>query len=151
MFPKIRIEIPEKNCNFKEYFKKFKIERPSIESVQIFRIASVLLYNIRSSCLEVFCKKGVLTNFAKFRRVSFFNKVAGFMTGKHLYQSLFFNKVFLKNFINKETMTKVFSCELCEISKNTFRYRTSATAASDNGLFAITNITIFNYEILRRK
>ena len=34
----------------------------------------------RSSRKEVFCKKGVLRNFAKF-------------TGKHLYQSLFFNKV----------------------------------------------------------
>ena len=34
----------------------------------------------RSSRPEVFCKKGVFRNFAKF-------------TGKHLYQSLFFNKV----------------------------------------------------------
>ena len=34
----------------------------------------------RSSRLEVFCKKNVLRNFAKF-------------TGKHLCQSLFFNKV----------------------------------------------------------
>ena len=34
----------------------------------------------RSSRPEVFCKKGVLRNFAKF-------------TGKHLRQSLFFNKV----------------------------------------------------------
>ena len=34
----------------------------------------------RGSRPEVFCKKGVLTNFAK-------------LTGKHLYQSLFFNKV----------------------------------------------------------
>ena len=34
----------------------------------------------RSSRPVVFCKKGVLENFAKF-------------TGKHLYQSLFFNKV----------------------------------------------------------
>ena len=34
----------------------------------------------RSSRPEVFCKKGVLRNFAKF-------------TGKHLWQSLFFNKV----------------------------------------------------------
>ena len=34
----------------------------------------------RSSRPEVFCKKGVLRNFAKF-------------TGKHLFQSLFFNKV----------------------------------------------------------
>ena len=34
----------------------------------------------RSSRLEVFCKKGVLGNFAKF-------------TGKHMCQRLFFNKV----------------------------------------------------------
>ena len=39
-----------------------------------------LSVNNRSSCPEVFCEKGVLTNFAKF-------------TGKHLCQSLFFNKV----------------------------------------------------------
>ena len=36
--------------------------------------------NIRSSRTEVFCKKAVLKNFAKF-------------TGKHLCQSLFFNKI----------------------------------------------------------
>ena len=34
----------------------------------------------RSSRPEVFCEKGVLTNFGKF-------------TGKHLCQSLFFNKI----------------------------------------------------------
>ena len=48
---------------------------------------------------EVFYKKGVLKNFAKF-------------TGKHQCQSLFFNK--------KETLAQVFSCEYCEIFKNTF-------------------------------
>ena len=47
----------------------------------------------------MFCKKGALRNFAKF-------------TGKHLYQGLFL--------IKKETQTQVFSCEFCEISKNTF-------------------------------
>ena len=52
---------------------------------------------------EVFHKKGVLKNFAKF-------------TGKHLCQSLFFKK----NFIKKETLAQVFSCEFCEIFKNTF-------------------------------
>ena len=39
-------------------------------------------YFSRSSCPEVFCQKGVLENVAKF-------------TGKHLSQSLFFNKVTL--------------------------------------------------------
>ena len=54
----------------------------------------------RSSLPEVFCKKGVLINFTKF-------------TGKHLCQSLFFNKVFLwklwkllekKSFANNRTI-----------------------------------------------
>ena len=38
------------------------------------------LSKLRSSRPEVFCKKGALRNFAK-------------LTGKHLCQSLFFNKV----------------------------------------------------------
>ena len=29
------------------------------------------------------------------------------------------------NFIKKETLTQVLSCEFCEISKNTFSYRTT--------------------------
>ena len=63
----------------------------------------------RSSRPEVFCKRGVLKNFAKF-------------TGKQLCQSLFFNKVAggACNFIKKESLAQVFSCEFCEISKNTF-------------------------------
>ena len=75
-------------------------------------------------------KKGVYRNFTKF-------------TGKHLCQSLFFNKVatasvydiifrtyvlldfeltakILVNFIKKETLAQVFSCKFCEISKNNF-------------------------------
>ena len=72
-----------------------------------------------SSRSEVFCKKGVLRNFTKF-------------TGKHLCQSLFFNKVAgpgqACNFIKKETLAQVFSCEFCEISKNTFFYRTPLVA-----------------------
>ena len=53
-------------------------------------------------------KKGVLRKFAKF-------------TEKHLCQGLFFNKVVgACNFIKKEALTQVFSCEFCEISKNTF-------------------------------
>ena len=34
------------------------------------------------------------------------------------------------NFIKKETLAQVFSCEFCEISKNTFSYRTPPVAAS---------------------
>ena len=53
-------------------------------------------------------KKGVLRNFAKF-------------TGKHQGQSLFLIKwPQACNFIKKETLAQVFSCEFCEIFKNTF-------------------------------
>ena len=62
----------------------------------------------RSSHPQVFCKKGVLRNFAKF-------------TGKHLCQGLFFNKYpDACNFIKKKTLVQVSSCEFCEISKNAF-------------------------------
>ena len=64
---------------------------------------------------DVFCKKGILRNFTKF-------------TEKHLCQSLLFNKV---DFIKKETLAQVFSCKFCEISKNTFLYRTPLAAASE--------------------
>ena len=81
----------------------------------------------RRSRLEVFCKKGVLTNFAKF-------------TGKYLRQRLSFNKVVgfrpeACNFIKNESMAQAFSCEFCEISKNTFSHRTPLVASSKNGVF----------------
>ena len=72
----------------------------------------------RSNRPEVFCKKGVVRNFTKF-------------TGKHLCQSLFFN------FIKKETLAQVFSCQFCEISKDTFVYRTHPVAASNDPILRI--------------
>ena len=58
---------------------------------------------------EVFCKKGVLRNFVKF-------------TEKQLSQSIFFNKVgrLRPATLLIKTLAQVFSCEFCEISKNTF-------------------------------
>ena len=38
------------------------------------------------------------------------------------------------NFIKNETMAQVFSCEFCEISKNTFSYMTPLVAASGTKL-----------------
>ena len=61
------------------------------------------------------CKKGVFRNFAKF-------------TGKHLRLSLFLNKV--AGLSKKETQAQLFSSEFCEISNNTFFYRTDLVAAS---------------------
>ena len=68
--------------------------------------------DIRSSCPEVFSKKGFIRNFAKFR-------------GKRLCQSPFFNIFFKK----KDSGTGI-SCEFCAIFKNTFFHRTPPAAAS---------------------
>ena len=57
----------------------------------------------------MFRKKDVPRTFAKF-------------TGKQLCQSLFFNKV---------ADLSLFSSEFCEISKNSFSYRTPPVAASE--------------------
>ena len=63
---------------------------------------------------EVFCKKYVLEIFEKF-------------TGKHLHQSIFLNKVvgFRPATLLKKRLWRMFSCEFCQIFKNTFFYRTS--------------------------
>ena len=74
----------------------------------------------RSSRPEALCKKSVLKNLAKF-------------IGKHLCQSLFFNKNadVVCNYIKKETLAQVFFCEFCEIFKNTFFYRTPSVTTSE--------------------
>ena len=83
----------------------------------------------------MFCEKGVLRNFAKF-------------TGKHLCQSLSFNKVagVASNFIKKETLAHVFSCEFCEISKNTFFYRTPLVAASERLLLLKRKVSFLTFK-----
>ena len=79
--------------------------------------------NNRSSRSEVFCENGVLENITKF-------------TGKYLCQSLLFDKVAglrseVCNFIKKDTLAQVFSCEFCEIFKNNLFYGTPLMAASE--------------------
>ena len=76
------------------------------------------LIRFRTSCPEMFCKKGVLKNFTKF-------------TGKHLCQSLFFNIVADLSpapLLKRDSGTGA-SCEFCEVSKNTLFYRTPLLAA----------------------
>ena len=81
---------------------------------------SILLYSapsssssrllLRSNCPEVFYKKGVLRNFDKF-------------TGKHLCQSLFFNKVAgyrPATLLKKRLLYRCFPLNFCKISKNNF-------------------------------
>ena len=82
---------------------------------RFFRESSTKRYCSGSSRREVFCKKGVLRNFAKFTKTpvpeSLYNKVAC-------------------NFIKKETLVQLFSCEFCKIPNSTFSYRTPPVAAS---------------------
>ena len=82
-----------------EFYKKITATK-SVSSEAVVRRCSV--------------KKVSLKNFTKF-------------TGKHLCQSLFFNKVAS---LRPETLAQVFSREFCEIFKNTFFYRTPPVAAS---------------------
>ena len=68
----------------------------------------------------MFCKKGALRNSANF-------------AGKDPCQSLFFSKIagLSLQLYENEIIPQVFSCEFCEISKNTFSYKTPPVAASD--------------------
>ena len=57
--------------------------------------------------IQVFCEKNISKNFAIF-------------TGKYLSESSFNNVAEAYNFIKKETLAQVFSCNLYENFKNTF-------------------------------
>ena len=76
-----------------------------------------------------------------------FNKVA--KKQKHLWRSLF-NKVSgvkPTTLLKKETLAQMFSCEFCEISKNTFTEHLWATASGYLGLI----IWVFNKLNVREK
>ena len=79
--------------------------------------------NVRSSCPEVFCKKGVLRNFTK-------------STGNTCATVSFLIKLQAGacNFVQKETLGQVFSCEFCQISKDTSSPRTLLVAGSETFL-----------------
>ena len=89
---------------FNSYFETYIVNIQSSEAA-----TRGVCSRLRSSRPDVFWEKYVLRNFTKF-------------TGKHLCQSLFFNKVAggACNFIRKETLAQVLSYEFREISKNTF-------------------------------
>ena len=99
----------------------------------------------RSSHPEVFRKKV----FLKFRK----------FTGKHLCQSLYFNKVAGRSYLiklqasglrlyQKKTLPHAFSCEFCEISKNTCSGRIPPGAASDTAakILLVTFLAVQNKE-----
>ena len=68
-----------------------------------------VLSSARSSPPGVFCKKAILRNLAKF-------------TGKRPCHRLFLIKLQASalQFIKKDSLAQLFSCEFCEISKNIF-------------------------------
>ena len=78
----------------------------------VLRFITQPVFTCRSIRPELFCRKDVLRNFAKFTR-------------KHL--CLWPEAC---NFIKKRTLAQVSSYKFCEISKNTFFYRTAPVAAS---------------------
>ena len=82
---------------------------------------SIIKPIIRGSRLEVFCKKLFLEISQNSQenacaKVSFLIKLQV--------------QAWASSCIKKETQAQVFSCEFCEISKNTFFYRTPLVAAS---------------------
>ena len=84
------------------YFHIFYCEYPCVSKWG-------LLPSVRNIHRRCSVRKRSVRNFPKF-------------TGKHLCQGLFSIKLqaLAHNFINKETLAQVFSCEVCEISKSTF-------------------------------
>ena len=93
--------------------------RSLIKSSNFLTMCLFLLF--RGSQPEVFCKKSVLRNFAKF-------------TGKYLCHSLFFTKASgprSSTLLKKETLAQVFSSEFRKHFKNTCSYRTPLLAASE--------------------
>ena len=105
------------------YFHLFFVANTKI--IFGYNIATPLYKHLLNSLLmqkqspEVFRKKSVLRNFAKF-------------TEKHLCQSLFFNKVAgLRQLC--QTLAQVICCEFCEMFKNTFFTEHLRTTASLDG------------------
>ena len=103
-----------------------QIQRPR-KIKKLWKSLIIILSWFRSCLPELFCKyKSVLKNFTKF-------------TGKHLCKVFLFKKVAsLKpaTLLKTRLWHRCFFCEFYEISKNTFSYRTTPVAASDDWLSA---------------
>ena len=121
------------NLHFQEHLKvkpvAFSLKRLVIlfnsQFIRFFNPSTKWIYTMNCTSIqkqpsEMFCKKEALENFTKF-------------IGKHLRQSLFFNKVAsvrLTTLLEKRLCTALVSCEFCEHFKNTFFQRTPLMAAS---------------------
>ena len=114
----------------------------------VLKISLLEIITFRSTHWRCSVKKVFFRNFLKF-------------TGKHLRQGLFFNKVsglrpcrpwgLVCNFIKREALAHVFSCEFCEISKITFFIehlrRTASALCVYFYILKISNQAIFKINI----
>ena len=93
-----------------------------------------LLQN-KSSGPDVSYKKDFLKNLTKF-------------TVKHLHQS-FQSLISACNFVQKETLAQVFSCEFCKMFKNTYfleHFWTRASGRSIQELFLMNDLSLMNLQ-----
>ena len=106
-------------------FCYFKIIQNHLKIIgHILKISKII--SVGSSRLWVFCREVVLRNFTKFTR-------------KIKCEGLFFNKIAGSRpptLLKKETLAQMFSCEFCEIYKNTYFYRTPPVVASEVCLYS---------------
>ena len=96
--PSMSLKVIEKTWYMNDMHKGWSLYKIKQINIEVYNYINVIFGIHRSSPWRCSVKIGILKNFAKF-------------TGKHLFQSLFFNK---------ETLEQVFSCEFCEILKTTF-------------------------------
>ena len=89
------------------FLKKLVLRKWTLSMAIFYVKEASIIY--RSFFPELFCKKGVLKNYAKF-------------TGKHLCQSLFFKKVggLMPSTLSKKRLWQLFFNEFYKIFKNTF-------------------------------
>ena len=90
----------------------------------------------RSSRPEVFCKKGVLRNFAK-------------LTGKHLCQSPLFNKVAgsAATLFLKKLWRRCFTVNFTKFLRAPFFYRTLPVTASDLLIVILKDFTLLSVKL----
>ena len=98
---------------FEEYSPKLALKVKRFTYLCFLASAKVTLgADYRSGCTEVFCKKAILRNFAKF-------------TGKHMCQIIFFNKVAGLSFLKKRLWHRCFSVNFAKFLRAAFLQNTS--------------------------
>ena len=127
--------------NKKKLKKNEMVQQITVNTNEIYQLDFLKVVACRfSSRPEVFCKTGVLRNFAKF-------------TIKHLPQSLFSNKVagWDCNFIKKKLRHRCFPVNFAKFLRKLFFQRTSPVAASKLMPFVEHPITVSLRKLVKLK